>query len=178
MELKITRPSFSYSVNPVNPVQKEIQKLVALHGDLKREHRTTTGIRPANFMVNLCLQMVHFRAGRVARAARPMGALITDGSANSQLSKLWCGCFIRLAAVSILRVEAGGGRLSVVLCHDVHWQQALSALRRVGNSARAGRAFGNALPAMQGRYVIGADRRSDYARVRKVRRGLAGCGGL
>lgn len=114
---------------------------------------------------------------RCPRTARRMRALLTYESAKSQLSKLWCGRFVRIAAVSILRVEAGDSRVSVVLCHDVHWQQALSALRCVGNSARAGRAVSNALPAMQSGYVIGADRNSDYARVRKVRRGLAGCGG-
>lgn len=87
------------------------------------------------------------------------------GSANSKLSQLRRGRFIRLAAVSILRIEAGSSRLSLVLCHDVHWQQALSALRRIGNSAGAGRALSDALPTMQNRYGIGQDWISDHARV-------------
>ena len=44
------------------------------------------------------------------------------GSANTQLSKLWCGDFVRLAAMPLLRVEAGHDRVSVLLQHDVHRQ--------------------------------------------------------
>jgi len=152
--------------------------LLRYTGDLKREHRTTKRIRPANSMVNPGLQVVHFPAGRDARERTHNACATNHVSANSQLSKLWRRCFIRRTAMPILRIKAGGGRVSVVLCHDVHWQQALSELWLVSNSAHAGRAVGSALPALQSGHVIGADRSSDDARVRKVRRGLAGCCGF
>jgi hypothetical protein len=53
-------------------------------------------------------------------------------SRNPQLSQLRRGDFIRLAAVSVLRIEVGYGFLPFVLCHDVHRQQALPTLWRGG----------------------------------------------
>jgi len=102
----------------------------------------------------------------------------TYGSTNSQLSQLRRCRFIRLTAVSILRIEAGDRSLPVMFRNDVYRQPALSALRRIGDSACAGATLSNAMPALQSRYVIGQDWRSDNARVREVRRDLAGGSGL
>ena len=61
-----------------------------------------------------------------------------DASANSQLSQLRRGDFFRLAAMPLLRIEAGDRRLPFVFWDDVYREQVLPALRR-GTSRKQGR---------------------------------------
>ena len=111
---------------------------------------------------------------RAKPTRRQAGALqIVHAGPNPQLSELRRGDFIRCAAMSILRIEACDDRLRVVLRHAVHWQQALSSLRR-GRGQRYARSFaGLEMSAMRNRYEVDDHRQRARARMRSVWRALA-----
>jgi hypothetical protein len=91
-----------------------------------------------------------------------MRALLRDGSSNSQLSKLWRGDFFRLADLPILRIKIGDRRVSIVLWHDVHRQQILSALRGSAGATDGRGTVDIEVSTVQGRYVVSHDwRRTD-----------------
>ena len=73
---------------------------------------------------------------------------LRNGSTDTQLSKLWRGDFFRLAAVPLLRVKAGHNCVPIVFRHDVHRQQALSALWRRGCAGERRGSAGVKVPAM------------------------------
>jgi len=89
--------------------------------------------------------------------------LLTDGSTNSQLSKLWCGDFVRLAAMPVLRIKARHNCLPVLLRYDVHWQQALSALRRCGGTGHRRGTVGVEVPALQDGHGVDHSGRGGHA---------------
>src|ERR1700720_1879829 len=80
-----------------------------------------------------------------------------DAGRDSQVSELRCGCFIRRAAMSILRLTTSNGRVSFVFRVDVQRQQALPALRRRGRASRSyGLAAAEVSP-VSGRNAVAVD---------------------